>query len=215
VVEDDPLLCDALQVGLRQAGFAVDGFSTARQALTALSTTEYELVVLDIGLPGMDGLTLLRRLRTDRQELPVIILTARDTVGDRVAGLDAGADDYLIKPFDMQELQARVRALLRRAHARSAPVIAFRDLVIDPAGHEVRKAGQQVDLSNREFAILMDLMEHRGVARSREQLEQSLYGWNEDIESNAVEVHVHHLRRKLGADLIHTLRGVGYVIRKA
>lgn len=215
VIEDDPLLNDAIQSGLRQAGCAVDGFANARQALAALQTTPYELIVLDLGLPGMDGLELLRQLRSAQRELPVLILTARDTVADRVAGLDAGADDYLIKPFDMGELSARVRALLRRAHARGTPVIAYRDLVVDPAAREVRKAGRPVELSAREFAILLELLEHRGVALSRQQLEESLYGWNEEIESNAIEVHIHHLRKKLGADLIHTLRGVGYVVRKA
>lgn len=215
VVEDDTLLADAICSGLRQAGFAVDGFGTAGHALTALKTTPYELIVLDLGLPGMDGLELLRRLRASQRELPVLILTARDTVADRVAGLDAGADDYLIKPFDMEELAARVRALLRRAHARGAPVIRHRDLVVNPAAREVRQAGRSIELSAREFAILVELLEHRGTALSREQLEEGLYGWNEEIDSNAVEVHIHHLRKKLGADLIHTLRGVGYVIRKA
>lgn len=215
VVEDSTLLRDAIQNGLRQAGFAADGFGDARQALAAIAAVPYELVVLDLGLPGMDGLELLRRIRVSHAQLPVLILTARDTVSDRVAGLDAGADDYLVKPFDMEELAARVRALLRRAHARGAPLITHGDLVVDPAGREVRKGGQPVDLSTREFAILVELLEHRGVALSREQLEQSLYGWNEEIDSNAVEVHIHHLRRKLGSGLIHTLRGVGYVIRKA
>lgn len=214
VVEDDALLLDALQSGLRQAGFAVDGFPDARRALAALASTPYELIVLDLGLPGMDGLEMLRTLRAARRELPVLVLTARDTVADRVSGLDAGADDYLIKPFDMEELAARVRALLRRAHARGAPLITHGDLVIDPAAREVRRENKVIDLSAKEFAVLMELLEHRGVAMSREQLEESLYGWNEEIDSNAVEVHIHHLRRKLGADLIHTLRGVGYVIRK-
>lgn len=215
VVEDDSLLGNAVDVGLRQSGFAVDWFRDGAQADLALETTTYAVIVLDLSLPGITGLELLRRLRARGSHLPVLILTARDTVADRVRGLDAGADDYLIKPFEMAELTARIRALLRRAHARTQPHIAYRDLTIDLVTREVRRDGELVALSMREYAILVELLEHKGIALSREQLEESLYGWSQEIESNAVEVHIHHLRRKLGTDVIKTVRGVGYLVRKA
>jgi two-component system response regulator QseB len=214
LVEDDPLLGNGVEAGLRQAGFAVDWAKDGREAQLALATTEYELVVLDLGLPRLSGLELLRQWRGKGNDLPVLILTARDTVKDRVAGLDAGADDYLVKPFDLTELTARVRALLRRAHGRSVPVIQYGDLQVDPATQRVERGGEQIQLSARESAILVDLLEHRGMALSRARLEEGLYGWNEEVESNAVEVHIHNLRKKLGDDLIKTIRGVGYLIRK-
>ncbi len=214
LVEDDYLLGDAIQAGLRRDALTVDWIRDGGQADAALATTAYELVVLDLGLPGLDGMELLKRVRSRRSHLPVLILTARDTVADRVAGLDAGADDYLVKPFDLTELTARIRALLRRLHARSQPLITYRELIIAPATREVTNAGNRVDLSAKEYAILLKLIECRGTAVSREQLEETLYGWNEEIESNAVEVHIHHLRKKLGAELIKTLRGIGYVVRK-
>jgi two-component system, OmpR family, response regulator QseB len=215
LVEDDRILGDAIQNTLAAALFAVDWCREGRQADTALHTTDYDIVLLDLGLPGMDGLELLKRLRARHHDLPVLILTARDTVPDRVSGLDAGADDYMVKPFDMTELTARVRALLRRAHARTTPLIAYRDILIDPATRCVTRNNQSVELSAKEYAVLVELLEHRGMPLSREQLEESLYGWNEEIESNAIEVHIHHLRKKLGAELIKTMRGVGYVIGKA
>lgn len=214
LVEDDPVLGNGIEVGLRQAGFTVDWAKNGRDAQLALATVEYEIVVLDLGLPKVDGMTVLRGLRAQRKDTPVLILTARDTVGDRVSGLDAGADDYLVKPFDLAELVARLRALLRRAHGRSVPLIEHGELVLDPASLTVRRGDATIVLSARECAILIDLLEHRGTALSRARLEESLYGWNEEVESNAVEVHVHNLRRKLGADLIKTIRGVGYLIRK-
>jgi DNA-binding response OmpR family regulator len=214
LVEDDPLMGDGIQVGLGQAGLTVDWVRDGEQAGVALQTTAYELVILDLGLPRLSGLDLLHLLRAAHNDVPVLILTARDTVSDRVAGLDAGADDYLVKPFELAELNARVRALLRRAHGRTAPRITHGDITVDPEVRSVTRGGQLVELSPREYALLVELLEHRGIALSRERLEEGLYGWNEEVGSNAVEVHIHHLRRKLGEGLIKTIRGVGYVIAK-
>ena len=214
LVEDDPILGNGIEVGLRQAGFAVDWAKDGASAQLALETTPYELVVLDLGLPRVHGMDLLQRLRARGSDLPVLVLTARDTVRDRVAGLDAGADDYLVKPFDLAELIARIRALVRRAHGRSVDAIRYRDLMLVPDSLTVTRGDETITLSGRECAILTDLLEHRGTALSRARLEESLYGWNEEVESNAVEVHVHNLRRKLGTDLIRTIRGVGYLIAK-
>jgi two-component system, OmpR family, response regulator QseB len=215
LVEDDSLLGDGIRVGLTQAGFAVDWVRDGMAAKLALEAETYELVVLDLGLPRLSGNDLLKWLRGVENAVPVLILTARDTVSDRVRGLDAGADDYLVKPFDLDELAARIRALLRRAGGRSAPLIERGELKLDPASHRVTLAGNAVELAPKEFAILLFMLENSGRALSREQLEQSLYGWGEEVESNAVEVHIHHLRKKLGGDLIRTLRGVGYMIEKA
>ena len=212
LVEDDPILGNGLEVGLRQAGFTVDWAKDGRAAQLALETTTYELVVLDLGLPRVSGMELLHELRARGRDLPVLVLTARDTVRDRIAGLEAGADDYLVKPFDLGELVARIRALLRRAHGRSVDAIRYRDLLLAPASLTVTRDGQTITLSGRECAILVDLLEHQGTALSRARLEESLYGWNEEVESNAVEVHIHNLRRKLGSELIRTIRGVGYLI---
>jgi DNA-binding response OmpR family regulator len=215
LVEDDALLGDGIRVGLKQAGFAVDWVRDGHAAKLALETEEYTLLVLDLGLPQLSGMELLKWLRARGIKLPVLILTARDTVADRVAGLDSGADDYLIKPFDLDELIARLRALLRRSGGLAEPVLRHGGIELDPAAHQVCKDGQAVELSAREFTLLHELLLHAGRVQSREQLEQRLYGWGEEVESNSVEVHVHHLRRKLGTELIRTLRGVGYVIDKA
>lgn len=215
LVEDDPLLGDGVRVGLQQSGFVVDWVKDGQAAKLALQAGAYALVVLDLGLPRLSGTDLLKWLRGSGNDTPVLILTARDTVADRVNGLDAGADDYLIKPFDLDELGARIRALLRRAGGRAAPLIVHGQLEIDPATRQVTLAGKPVELSPREYAILLALLEGAGRALSREQLEQSLYGWGDEVESNAVEVHIHHLRKKLGAELIRTLRGVGYLVDKA
>jgi DNA-binding response OmpR family regulator len=215
LVEDDPLLGDGIRVGLSLAGFVVDWVKDGLAAKLALEAGEYALLVLDLGLPRLSGTELLKWLRGAGNNTPVLILTARDTVGDRVRGLDAGADDYLVKPFDLDELAARIRALLRRAGGRATPLIVHGALRVDPASRLVTLAGSPVELSPKEFAVLQYLLENAGRALSRERLEQSLYGWGEEVESNAVEVHIHHLRKKLGAELIRTIRGVGYLVDKA
>ncbi len=212
VVEDDPLLGDGIRAGLTQAGFAVDWVEDGRAAELALAGEPYALVVLDLGLPRLSGLELLRRLRAQGDARPVLILTARDTVADRVGGLDAGADDYVVKPFDLAELTARVRALLRRSAGQADPVLRHGDLALDPAARTVTLAGARVELAPREFTLLHELLRNVGRVMSRRQLEQNLYRWDQEPDSNAVEVHVHHLRRKLGTNLIRTMRGVGYVI---
>ena len=219
LVEDDKLLGDGIQAGLSQAGYAVDWMENGESAESALRTETYEVMILDLGLPDRSGLEILKRLRNRQfsaqdSGLPVLILTARDTVSDRVTGLDAGADDYMIKPFDLDELNARIRALTRRHHGRANPLITHNNLTLDPAAHTVTLDGQPVKLSRREFAILQLLLESRGRVLSRRQLEEGLYAWGEEVESNAVEVYIHHLRKKLGSGLIRTLRGVGYIIDK-
>lgn len=214
LVEDDALLGDALQAGLKQAGHAVDWTRDGIGADTALATGEYAAVVLDLGLPRMSGLEVLRRLRAQKRALPVLILTARDTVDDRIKGLDAGADDYLVKPCDLGELNARLRALLRRAGGQPTPVLAASGITLDPATHAVAYRGEPVELAAKEYALLLALMQQPGRALSRAQLEQHLYAWGDEIGSNAVEVYIHHLRRKLDAEAIRTLRGIGYVIAK-
>lgn len=215
LVEDDSLLGDGLRVGLAQEGYSVDWVKDGRAAQLALEAEPYALVVLDLGLPRISGLELLQWLRRGGNDLPVLILTARDAVADRVQGLDSGADDYLVKPFDLDELGARLRALLRRAGGRATPQIVHGDLAVDPAARRVNRAGKEVELSPKEFGILLELLENAGRVLSREQLEQSLYGWGEEVESNAVEVHIHHLRKKLDPGLIRTIRGVGYLVDKS
>jgi two-component system response regulator QseB len=209
------MIGEALRAGLKREGFTVDWVHEARAAEAVLGSEPFELLLLDLGLPGSDGLTLLRRQRERGLSIPVLILTARDAVADRVAGLDAGADDYLIKPFDLDELAARIRALLRRRAGRPAPGMEHLGVTLDPAAHRVTRDGADVALSPREFALLQLLMERPGTILSRAQLEERLYGWGEEVESNAVEVHVHGLRKKLGADFIRTVRGVGYRVRPA
>lgn len=212
VVEDDAVLGDALQIGLTQAGYAVDWVRDGAQANHALSSEPYDATVLDLGLPRCSGLEVLKQLRQRREQLPVLILTARDTVQDRIQGLDAGADDYVIKPFDMAELTARLRALLRRAHGYTQPLLKVGELELDPAAHRVSYQGQTIELSGREFTVLHTLMLAAGRVLSRAQLEESLYAWGQEVESNTVEVHIHHLRRKLDPELIQTVRGVGYLL---
>jgi len=212
LVEDDPQLGDGLTIGLRQAGFAVDWVKDGNSADRALQSETFDLVVLDLGLPRLSGMEVLTRARSRRQTLPVLILTARDATGDKVSGLDAGADDYLVKPVDLDELAARIRALTRRSAGRAAPLLTRGDLALDPAAHSVTLAGAPVELSSREFSLLQMLLENAGRVLSRSQLEQSVYGWRDEPDSNALEVHIHHLRKKLGSELIRTLRGVGYTI---
>lgn len=214
LVEDDPQLGDGLTVGLRQAGFAVDWLRDGHAADLALQSEQFDLVLLDLGLPRLGGMAVLNKARERGQSMPILVLTARDATGDKVAGLDAGADDYLVKPVDLDELTARIRALARRSAGRSAPLLVLGDLTLDPAAREIRLAGEQIELSGREFSLLQLLMENAGRVLTRSQLEQSLYGWREEPDSNALEVHIHHLRKKLGSDRIRTLRGVGYSMPK-
>jgi two-component system, OmpR family, response regulator QseB len=213
VVEDDPILLDGLSVGLSLHRMAVDGVSSCQDACAAVATTTYSAIVLDIMLPDGSGFDVLRYMRQRNDATPVLLLTARDAVGDRVAGLDQGADDYLGKPFDLDEVAARLRALDRRAAGRTSLKLVFRTLVLDPVTSEVTLNGEPVVLSRREFAILLALMRRPGVVCSRSQLEESLYGWQEDVGSNAVEVHIHNLRTKIGRQFIQTLRGFGYRMR--
>lgn len=214
LVEDDAILGDGIRAGLRQEGHAVDWVTDGYLAEQALRTEPYDLVILDLGLPRKPGLDILKALRAQGSDLPVLILTARDTVADRVAGLDGGADDYLVKPFALDELNARVRALHRRSKERGSPLIRHGEIIVDPAARTVTCDGVPIDLSTREFAVLQMLLENAGRVLSRARIEQSLYAWGAEVESNAVEVHIHHLRRKLGSSLIRTIRGVGYVVDK-
>ncbi|MDF3822775.1 response regulator [Leptospira sp. 96542] len=212
LVEDDPMIGRAVRQGLGEAGFTVDWVQTGHAAELALSNGVYDLALLDLGLPDKDGLALLREMRARHTPLPVLIATARDAVSDRIAGLNAGADDYLIKPFDLDELIARARAVLRRRVGGASPLLECGDIVLDTVQREVRLQGQIVPLSAREFALLETLMQRPGAVLSREQLEDAIYGWDREIGSNAIEVHLHHLRRKLGTDRIRNVRGVGYKV---
>jgi two-component system OmpR family response regulator/two-component system response regulator QseB len=212
VVEDDPLLADGLQAGLRQAGFDVDLAQDGVAADLALGTHQHAAVVLDLGLPRLGGLEVLKRLRAGNSGVPVLILTARDRVEDRIKGLDSGADDYVVKPVDLGELAARLRALVRRSKGEAAPVVQIGALRLDPAARQVTFHGNRIELQAREFAMLHELMLNAGRVLSREQLVERLYAWGEEIESNAIEVHVHHLRRKLAPEVIRTVRGVGYLM---
>ena len=214
LVEDDAMVGDAVREGLRQEGYAVDWVRDGKDAESALTAERYDLVLLDLGLPRRGGLELLAALRAAHDAVPVLIITARDTPPDRVKGLDAGADDYLVKPFDLEELAARVRALLRRAAGRAEPELRCGPVRINPATREVFVDERPVVLSAREFALLEALAERPGIVLSRSQLEDRLYGWGEEVASNAVEVHVHNLRRKLGVDIIRNVRGVGYTLEK-
>ena len=210
VVEDDAVLQNGLTVGLGIHGISADAVGTCADALAALATTSFDGVVLDVMLPDGSGFDILRELRQRNDTVPVLLLTARDTVADRIRGLDDGADDYLGKPFDLDEVAARLRALRRRAVGRATPVIAWHDIELDAERRSATKSGQVLNLSRREFAFLLALVERPGISHSKSELEAALYGWQEEIESNAVEVHIHHLRAKIGRDLIETVRGLGY-----
>jgi len=214
LVEDDPMIGKTLQQALQQDGYAVDWVTDGRSAHAAVAASDgaYALVVLDLGLPKKDGIEVLRELRREGNRVRVLVVTARDAVADRVAGLDAGADDYLTKPFSLDELAARIRALLRRDVMREDNVLRHGDLALDTVGRSVTKGGRAVELSAREFSLLAALLERPGAPFSKAQLEERIYRWGDEVESNAVEVHIHNLRKKLGSETIRTLRGVGYAL---
>ena len=212
LVEDDEILGDGLVAGLKMEGYAVDWLTNGKLADEALKLNAYELIVLDLNVPDMDGMYILKALRARKDETPVMVLTAKDTISDRVLGLDSGADDFVIKPFELDEVCARLRALARRSEGRSAPTIEYKGISLDPASHLVIYNDEKVELSQKEFEILSFLMGNIGKVVSRSRLEESLYSWDSDVESNTVEVHIHYLRKKLDPTLIRTVRGVGYII---
>jgi two-component system response regulator QseB len=214
LVEDDELLGDAVKAGLTQFGFIVDWLRDGEAARTAVKSESFELIILDLGLPKLSGLGFLQAIRNDSNTTPVIILSARESIDDRVKGLNSGADDYLVKPFDLNELSARIRALVRRSQGRADLVLQYRNVTLDPAAHSVYVDDISVNVPRREFALLQKLLENSGQVLSREQLMQSIYGWDEDVDSNALEVHIHNLRKKLNANFIRTIRGVGYMAEK-
>ena len=215
LVEDDAMIGEAVLDALRAAHYAVDWVRDGAMADTALSNSTYDLVLLDLGLPQRDGLDVLRALRARGQVVPVLVATARDAVTDRIAGLDAGADDYVVKPYDIDELQARIRALLRRDAGQAGPTYSQHGVSLNPATHEATRDGKPVPLSAREWAVLEALIARPGVVFSRSQLEEKLFSWKDDVSSNAVEVYIHGVRKKLGADLIQTVRGLGYLVPRA
>lgn len=216
LVEDDEFLGDGIRTGLKHYGHTVDWVKDGRAAADVLDNNYdcFDAVVLDLGLPRISGLSVLSMIRSKNITTPVVILTARDNIEDRVKGLDEGADDYLTKPFDLDELCARLRALQRRSKSRAQPTIQYGDIVINPASHMVTHKGEQIIISRREFSLLQKLLENSGRVISREQLNQTLYGWSENIDSNALEVHIHNLRKRFGNKLIRTIRGVGYMVEK-
>ena len=214
LVEDDEALGEGIRVALKPEGYTVDWARDGASALHALTHEDFGLAVLDLGLPRMDGLEVLQRLRAGANAIPVLVLTARDSTADRIAGLDAGADDYLVKPFDVDELKARIRALLRRSFSRAQPVLEYREVSLDPVAQQVSYRGQPVALQRKEFLLLHELLAQPGRVLTRDRLQQALYGWGEEAESNTLEVHIHHLRRKLFPELIRTVRGVGYLVDK-
>ena len=215
LVEDDTMIGETLLDLLRAENYAVDWVKDGEMADTALRTQSYDLVLLDLGLPRRDGMAVLRSLRARKERIPVLIATARDSVQQRIEGLDAGADDYVLKPYDLDELLARIRALLRRAAGRAEPTYEHKGVSINPATREVMVDAQAVVLSAREWAVLEPLLARPGMVLSRAQLEEKLYSWKDEISSNAVEVYIHGLRKKLGAELIQNVRGVGYMVPKS
>ncbi|NKB46923.1 MAG: response regulator [Legionellales bacterium] len=215
LVEDDELLGDGIRIGLSQMNYTVDWLKDGQSALVALRTEHFDLIILDLGLPKMSGIDILETIRSQGNTTPVIILTARETIEDRILGLDKGADDYLAKPFDLEELSARIRALIRRSAGRADTLLSYKNVTLDPAAHVVTLDDKAVQLPRREFDLLHKLLENVGQVLSREVLMQSIYGWEVDVDSNALEVHIHNLRKKLNADYIKTIRGVGYMIIKS
>ncbi len=214
LVEDDELLGDAVKTGLTQFGYIVEWLKDGEAARGALKTELFELIILDLGLPKLSGINLLQAIRHDGNTTPVIILTARESIESRIKGLDSGADDYIIKPFDLTELSARIRALIRRSQGRAETTLQYRNVTLDPAAHTVMVDEVLINVPRREFALLQKLLENNGQVLSREQLMQSIYGWDEDVDSNALEVHIHNLRKKLNANYIRTIRGIGYMAEK-
>ncbi|KAB0682211.1 response regulator [Aeromonas caviae] len=212
LVEDDVMLGDGMVDALRSSGYTVDWLQQGMPALSALKSEEFAALVLDLNLPDIDGISLLRKLRREGQTLPVLILTARDALDDRVLGLDAGSDDYMVKPFALQELNARLRALVRRSKGQAQAVLEYGELQLFPASQQVSYRGEPVKLTPHEYKLLQELITQSGRVLSRDQLQQSLYGWDEGAESNAVEVHIHHLRKKFFPELIRNIRGVGYIV---
>jgi len=214
LAEDDTLLGEGLYTGLKQDGYAVDWVRNGSEAEAALEVEHFDIAILDLGLPKQDGLQVLQKLRSRGNPIPVLILTARDSLDDRIKGLDIGADDYMTKPFDLEELNARMRALLRRSTGRAAPKLILGNITLDPAAHEISLKDQPIDLPPKEFSVLQTLMENAGRVISKTRLQETLYSWEQDVASNTLEVHIHHLRKKLGSGLIRTIRGVGYMIEK-
>jgi len=212
LVEDDEMLGEGICAALNAAEYHVEWIADGERAGRALRDHQHDLILLDLGLPGVDGMDLLRALRRRADGVPVLVLTARDAVEERIRGLEAGADDYLVKPFDLDELKARIRALLRRSGGRLAERVELGDIAMDFDAQEVCRDGRPVALTRREYAVLRELLMHLGKVLTRERLQQEVYGWDEDVESNALEVHIHHLRKKLGSQLIRTVRGVGYIV---
>jgi two-component system OmpR family response regulator/two-component system response regulator QseB len=215
LAEDDALLGDGLRVGLRQLGFLVDWVRDGVAAERELATGDYSAAVLDLGLPLKDGLDVLQSLRARKITTPVLVLTARDAVADRILGLDLGSDDYVVKPVDLNELGARLRALVRRSHGHVQEILRTGGVLLDPLARQVSLNGEPVALSTREFDLLHTLLLNAGRVMSRDQLEQKMYSWGYEVESNAIEVHIHHLRRKLQADIIQTVRGIGYTVQRS
>jgi two-component system, OmpR family, response regulator QseB len=212
LIEDDPMIGRAIKHGLEHAGFAVDWVVDGHRGLAAIANGVHDLIVLDLGLPRVDGLSVLQTVRASRNDVPILVVTARDAVHDRIAGLNAGADDYLLKPFDLEELIARTRALLRRRSGNASSTLVAGALSLDPTSRIVKYEGRDVSLTAKEFSLLEALLIRPGAVLSRERLEESIYGWTEQVGSNAIEVHVHNLRRKLGTNVIKNVRGVGYRI---
>lgn len=214
LIEDDELLGDAVKTGLAQFGYVVDWLKDGAIAKQMLKSEAFDLIILDLGLPRLPGLTLLQTLRHDGNTTPVIILTARDAVDDRIKGLDNGADDYMTKPFDLNELTARIRALTRRSQGRAETDIHYKNIIIDPASQTLTLNGRLISLARREFSLLLKLVENNGQVLSRDQLMQSIYSWDDDVDSNTLEVHIHNLRKKLDGTFIRTIRGMGYMAEK-
>lgn len=214
LVEDDEALGDAVKTGLTQFGYVVDWLKDGEIAKNILKSELFELIILDLGLPKLSGLKLLQNIRQEGNTTPIIILTARDSVDDRIKGLDSGADDYITKPFDLNELSARIRALTRRSQGRADAEIHYKNIMLDPASHSVTIDNNLINIPRREFALLLKLLENNGQVVTREQLMQSIYSWDDDVDSNTLEVHIHNLRKKLNATFIRTIRGIGYMAEK-